>query len=602
MAVVDRSGKVEPPRARDQRLAEHAGLLGGKSMAKNRRIAVQQGRSTARRRGRHRAPAHLDTNVWLGASALTLGLGAAALSGAGVAYADDGASEGASPKTSSATSSSSSTSETPSTHQQPSRGGDSPGLIHKGGVPKTVSKQVNSRSSASSGTDDDEASPEKQSVKAVSDPPQHSNSLQTSTTPASADPDTAVSGSYHSPSSSSDVPAFEDALTPEPPPEATTGVSAVGNASKPEVDTITGGQTPSPVTPPVSVAAPAFVSTLSAVAAPGDVAGQPLQLASKTTTAAAAPTGTVMTEEDIAALAAWTAAHAAEIRSLDPNDRFVTPISPDNPINVAGVTVIIPLSEAVELLGSAGFTRDSANNLVYRNSTNDDVLLAYGNESVSRVVPAGLALIHAGQSYTVPGGSGAMATVQAPRVTQGITNVIAVGGPGFPASSGSGGGGASTGPTPTYASGSRFITAFNALLTSPSYHTLVDNIGFFAGVLGLHQVGHFANAVSSFLFGYKQDYVGLALHSFQEISTGVMAAAAKSHNPLLYLAGAAVNSWSYAANLAVETDWSNPGETFSYAASHPVETIVETGKAAAQVAGHFVGTVMTSLGGLLKLF
>lgn len=570
-------------------------------MAKNRRIAVQQGRSTARRRGRHRAPAHLDTNVWLGASALTLGLGAAALSGAGVAYADDGASEGASPKTSSATSSSSSTSETPSTHQQPSRGGDSPGLIHKGSVPKTVSKQVNSRSSVSSGTDDDEASPEKRSVKAVCDPPQHSNSLQTSTTPASADPDTAVSGSYHSPSSSSDVPAFEDALTPEPPPEATTGVSAVGNASKPEVDTITGGQTPSPVTPPVSVAAPAFVSTLSAVAAPGDVAGQPLQLASKTTTAAAAPTGTVMTEEDIAALAAWTAAHAAEIRSLDPNDRFVTPISPDNPINVAGVTVIIPLSEAVELLGSAGFTRDSANNLVYRNSTNDDVLLAYGNESVSRVVPAGLALIHAGQSYTVPGGSGAMATVQAPRVTQGITNVIAVGGPGFPASSGSGGGGASTGPTPTYASGSRFITAFNALLTSPSYHTLVDNIGFFAGVLGLHQVGHFANAVSSFLFGYKQDYVGLALHSFQEISTGVMAAAAKSHNPLLYLAGAAVNSWSYAANLAVETDWSNPGETFSYAASHPVETIWETGKAAGQVLVHFGGTVLSSLGGLLKL-
>jgi len=332
-----------------------------------------------------------------------------------------------------------------------------------------------------------------------------------------------------------------------------------------------------------------------------DVAGPPAQLASRTTTAASAPTGTVMTEDDIAALAAWTAAHAAEIRALDPNDRFITPLSPDNPQYVAGVTVVIPLSEAAKLVGSAGFSRDSGNNLVYRNSTNDDVLVAYGNESVSRVVPLGLALVHAGQIYTVPGGSGAMATVQAPRVTQGVTNVLAVGGPGFPPS-GSGGGGASTGPIPTYASESRFITAFNDLLTSRSYHTLVDNIGFFAGVLGLHQVANLANGVSSFLFGYNQDYVGLALHSFQEISSGVMAAAAKSHNPLVYLAGTAVNSWAYAASLAVETDWSNPGETFSYAASHPVETIVETGKAAFQVAGHFVGTVVSSLGGIFKLF
>lgn len=182
--------------------------------------------------------------------------------------------------------------------------------------------------------------------------------------------------------------------------------------------------------------------------------------------------------------------------------------------------------------------------------------------------------------------------------TDGITTDGSAGGG---STDGGSSGGDGTGPIPTFQSASKLITGLNSVFTSTDYHKLVDNLGFFAGVLGLKGVANATNAISSFLFGYKQDYAGLSLHATQELGEVVMAAAAKSRNPVLYLAGAAVNSWAYAATLAVETDWSNPGETFSYAISHPAETAVETGKAAVTVLGRIAGTVISSLGGLVGL-
>ena len=107
----------------------------------------------------------------------------------------------------------------------------------------------------------------------------------------------------------------------------------------------------------------------------------------------------------------------------------------------------------------------------------------------------------------------------------------------------------------------------------------------------------------SLIYGYKQDWTRLFLHGVQEFGAGVMASAVKikAHCRCCYCtaAGAAVSTWGYVGSLVVDTDWSDPGQTLSYAVSHPVETAVEFVKAGAEVSLKAGLTILVSFGGVL---
>ncbi|WP_293357315.1 YncE family protein [Mycolicibacterium sp.] len=165
-----------------------------------------------------------------------------------------------------------------------------------------------------------------------------------------------------------------------------------------------------------------------------------------------------------------------------------------------------------------------------------------------------------------------------------------------------GGGGSGSGPIPTYPSDLQAIKEFNDILTSDAYLDLVKNSAALAGAIGLKGVSNLANGVISLIYGYKQDWTRLFLHGVQEFGAGVMASAVKIKSPLsllLYAAGAAVSTWGYVGSLVVDTDWSDPGQTLSYAVSHPVETAVEFVKAGAEVSLKAGLTILGSFGGVL---
>ncbi|MGV0853056.1 hypothetical protein [Mycolicibacterium phlei] len=138
------------------------------------------------------------------------------------------------------------------------------------------------------------------------------------------------------------------------------------------------------------------------------------------------------------------AAYIERFRSVDPYDEFYTPASPeydwsvvDDPSSVNFST----LEEAVAMVGTAGFTRDREGRLVFTNTHEFKVGILYA--AATDLPPEGLVVVQPGRSATVPGGSGIIAVVTAPKAYQnenGGTIVVAVAGPGYPTNGSSGGG------------------------------------------------------------------------------------------------------------------------------------------------------------------
>ena len=156
-------------------------------------------------------------------------------------------------------------------------------------------------------------------------------------------------------------------------------------------------------------------------------------------------------------------------------------------------------------------------------------------------------------------------------------------------------------PIKTIASTNPFIKNFNSFLQSDEYKNWMTLAGGIASVVGLKALGTAVNLVNSAVHIYEGDWFAFGMDGVQAAGEGLMAAGAKSKIGFLYAAGAAVTTIGYVAELAHETDWSDPGGTAHYAVTHPAETITEFAKATVQVGAHVGATVLGSLGGFLGI-
>ncbi|MCX2929604.1 hypothetical protein ORI20_04915 [Mycobacterium sp. CVI_P3] len=156
-------------------------------------------------------------------------------------------------------------------------------------------------------------------------------------------------------------------------------------------------------------------------------------------------------------------------------------------------------------------------------------------------------------------------------------------------------------PIKTVASTNPFITKFNSFLQSDEYKNWMTLAGGISSLVGLKALGTAVNLVNSAVHVYEGDWFAFGMDGVQAAGEGLMAAGAKSKIGFVYAAGAAVATIGYVAELAHETDWSDPGGTVNYAVTHPAETITEFAKATVQVGAHVGATVLGSLGGFLGI-
>lgn len=156
-------------------------------------------------------------------------------------------------------------------------------------------------------------------------------------------------------------------------------------------------------------------------------------------------------------------------------------------------------------------------------------------------------------------------------------------------------------PIKTIASTNRFITKFNSYIESDEYKNWMTLAGGIASVLGVKALSTVVNFVNTAVHVYKGDLFAAGMDGVQAAGDGLMALGAKSKIGFLYAAGAAVSTIGYVAELAHETDWSDPGGTIQYAVKHPAETITEFAKATVTVGAHVGATILGSIGGFLGI-
>lgn len=156
-------------------------------------------------------------------------------------------------------------------------------------------------------------------------------------------------------------------------------------------------------------------------------------------------------------------------------------------------------------------------------------------------------------------------------------------------------------PIKTIASINPFITKFNSYIESDEYKNWMTAVGGIASVIGIKAISTAVNFVNAAVHVYKGDLFAAGMDGVQAAGDGLMALGAKSNIGFLYAAGAAVSTIGYVAELAHETDWSDPGGTIQYAVKHPAETITEFTKATVAVGAHVAATVFGSFGGFLGI-
>lgn len=122
--------------------------------------------------------------------------------------------------------------------------------------------------------------------------------------------------------------------------------------------------------------------------------------------------------------------YVQQFREADPTDRFLTPASPEwDSVSQVGHPAT-PIDQMVSIFGSAGFSRNPQQSLVYENTTTQDVALLYGPDSSS--LPEGIRVVTPGQSATLPADA-SFALAQNPKTgTPATPQWVAVAGPGYP--------------------------------------------------------------------------------------------------------------------------------------------------------------------------
>lgn len=550
--------------------------------------------SVRSKRGKHRASTqrHLEPYAWLGAGAITLGLGAAMASGAGIANADAGTDGG-----STADTTQSASAESPS-----KAGGSEPGKDN----PDTKPGSTVGSTSDIAAKDDETSKPDSATKSNLLS--QANTGPATSVSASGGNVKTVIDGGTKTSSlvnaKNSDNQTSSLAEAKEPAKLAAVDLDGY-NVVQSKVDRVSvDNQEPVDHDQVTATPAPRIFGTASTTITPEDTPA-PLERAIAAVSPATTPDST---NKALQTLTLTTTAAAVDpsqpFRDVDPGNIYLTPASQDwvqNPNTYTDEEYAAAIGNSIAHAGTGGFEQTASGTLQYTNYFNQNVAVLYGPSFANGENPIGITIVPPGQTAVLPYPDGTVAQAQLPRTSFGQINIVGIAVVGYapfekvpsqPAN----------GPIRTYPSNSPFITAINSILTDNSFSKLVTNLGDIAAIIGFKTIATVANFVGGLIYGYNQDYVGLGLSAVESAGNGVMTAAADTKNPLLYLIGTAITTTSYTLNLAYHSDFSDPGSTASYAITHPAVVVTETFKAAGQVLGHFGAAVLGSFGGFLGIF
>lgn len=372
----------------------------------------QAQRKTARaKKGRHRAPSRgsVQPYAWLGAGAITLGMGAALASGAGIAHAEEGSSNG-----------------TGSTASVPSHNEGESGSVAKPAVPVHSAKhpkKVDVSTTTSTTSSRDAAANQASSMDSPAIGSKHPKKSKTASALSSNDSKTPESSTAGTTPESNPISSASGTGTPKVDVESPSHLAlGVAVDVQPKVAISPAPNADNSKTVPLAALAITALSTASPNAAESTATVQ--------NSAAAATSSLVFTQADVDAYyAAMTPAYIAKIKSLDPTDRFLTPASADYHGPQVGYYAAT-VQETVDPVGTNGFTRNSSGTLTYKNTTETDVMVGYGDATKLKAPATGFLLVNPGKSVAIPGGGNALVLVEGPRIN-GQVNVIAGAGPGY---------------------------------------------------------------------------------------------------------------------------------------------------------------------------
>lgn len=140
--------------------------------------------------------------------------------------------------------------------------------------------------------------------------------------------------------------------------------------------------------------------------------------------------------------------------------------------------------------------------------------------------------------------------------------------------------------------------ALSKIMTSKSYDVLSDMVSLVGTVLGQSRYTVVSASAGigtavAYLNQGENEKAAIQVVSVVADVFGEVIKVAKL-TPVLTLSVLAVQVVSYAAQQAIDTDWSDPGSVFRYAAAHPDETVAELNKAAEQVGSDLALKLLTA--------
>lgn len=317
----------------------------------------------------------------------------------------------------------------------------------------------------------------------------------------------------------------------------------------------------------------------------------------------------------LAATAAATAATSTDLQPFldaDPTDRFVTPasgpmvMSPHDPMYGS---VIETIEEAVELLGTDGFSRRVDGTLTYANNTSEDVALLWTapfSEGPQEFI--GILVVRPGTWVVVPADQDAFVIAQHPKlmVDDGfIIRLVAVAGPGHPAPATPG-----TPPRiPIVDSDYQWIREINNVIGSREFNSMVDLGASFSSLLGLNVINKVLSAISAIFTGGSVNLVASIAKGIQNLGTSILEAGAtmaSARTPIgkwlgggFYVVGAVVTTWAYLAEQASYVKPAEPSVVMDYIKKDPVGAVGEVVQATGKVAWDLGVAAVGALGRLL---
>ena len=546
-------------------------------MSSRNRASISAVDESSEKRSHRAQPRHVDVSTWLGAGAITFGLGAAVVAGAGAASADSGSGDAA--ETSQSSTSESSGSNTSQTQHRPARS--------------------ESERSAATRAENEDPSPSKSDVKGE----------QSAGHPSRVGVD--------GPKGADEVDGVRvvDSDEVEAEDAVELAVDVDESAYSEDREELPAGGEPSGEEA-LTFVAPAVRETDESTPPEGwaiaKAAAVQLQPVSKNLDAQNADPISSVAE------AQW-GAYVQQFRDVDPEGRFWSPADPEYysleepqyPDQAAYDAFIV---RNLDEVGTRGFTQNSAGTLVFTNIETVDVGILWGQRA--DINPTAMVIVQPGQTVTLPppGSSGAniaIALLPGARPYERVEySLAAIGYPPFTDEPDNPGDGSS--PIPTHASDYEWIKETNAVLSGDAFNTFVNLGSNFASLAGLNAVSKLFNFIGAVVTGYSGNLTATVAKGIQALGGGISASAAAiaakyASNPIVrfgggvvYLAGAAVTTWAYVLEQASYIDHDYHDETWDYIVDNPGAAAQELGKATVKVGFDLASAAIGAFGGLFK--